>query len=376
MKIAVIYVAEPYQCYHGATVASALAEEPGCEVVEYYAFADTPAHLARIRSAMGKPALPIRALAKPWPARLLHRVKLHDQERTLILRHNVSELNGYDAVLATENTAGILKAAGLTRPRLILLKHGAGDRYVKDQALMRNFDLVLLPGPKMERYYLERHLLGGCRKIIGYPKFDIFSAVKRKAHPAAKPFALYNPHCRGDLSSYWACLKPLVAGFKAQTAYDLLVAPHIKLFHRDFGARRYRLRRLQGGNVAVDTGSPAMLDMTYTATASLYIGDISSQVYEYLISPRPCVFLNPRRLRWRDDPHFIHWTLGEVVERSEDIMPAVARAAERHALYRPAQEAMVRKAFGTDDLPLFGAARRAAAAIFAHLGCPPPSSLS
>lgn len=101
----------------------------------------------------------------------------------------------------------------------------------------------------------------------------------------------------------------------------------------------------------VDTGSSAMLDMTYTSQAALYIGDVSSQVYEFLGIPRPCVFLNPRKLPWRDDPYFLHWTLGEVVEDLDDLMPAIARARERHAAYRPAQESLFQETFGT---PLLG----------------------
>src|SRR3546814_2965461 len=42
----------------------------------------------------------------------------------------------------------------------------------------------------------------------------------------------------------------------------------------------------------IDLGSERSIDMSYTGSADLYLGDVSSQVAEYLYRPRPCVFLN------------------------------------------------------------------------------------
>ena len=369
MKIAFIYIAEPYQCYHTASVASALAAIPGHEVVEYYSFPETVKHLARIRRALDVPDLPLKAFPKSLKARLLKRARRLDQERLVVLRENIAELNQYDAVVATEYTGGVLREMGLCGPKLILLMHGAAGRYVNDQHLVREFDLTLLCGPKDEAYFQSRGLLReGAGRIVGYPKFDVFEAVQREktiSFGNGRPFALYNPHYQRKLTSASGWMMPLIRGFKAQSeigesAYNLVVAPHIKTFHKGFGIRERQLKRQRSPEVMVDTGSSAMLDMTYTSQAALYIGDVSSQVYEFLGIPRPCVFLNPRKLPWRDDPYFLHWTLGEVVEDLDDLMPAIARAQERHAAYRPAQENLFQETFGT---PLLGGSQRAADAI-------------
>lgn len=364
MKIAFIYIAEPYQCYHAASVASALSVIPGCDVTEYYSFPETVQHLARIRKAMHAPAPPLRPLYRSWKTRLLKTAKRLDQERLRVLRENIGELNQYDVVVATEYTAGILKEMGLTRPRLVLLMHGAGDRYVNDDHLVRDFDLALLPGPKVEAYFLQNGIIRpGHYNVVGYPKFDVFEAIRHEEQPLfpnGKPFALYNPHYQRNLTSYSACMRTVLQGFRDQTLYYLVVAPHIKIFHKGFGVKAHLLERQASQDILVDTGSPAMLDMTYTSQAALYIGDVSSQVYEFLAEPRPCIFLNPGKLKWRDDPYFLHWTLGDVVEDPADIMPAVARAQARHALYRPLQEKLFRETFGT---PLLGASQRAAQAI-------------
>ncbi|GBR71276.1 CDP-glycerol glycerophosphotransferase family protein [Gluconobacter kanchanaburiensis] len=364
MKIAFIYIAEPYQCYHTASVASALAALPGHDVTEYYSFPETVDHLRRIRQALDVPELPLRAFPKSLKARLLKRARRLDQERLVVLRENVAELNTYDAVVATEYTAGVLKEMGLSGPKLILLMHGAGDRYVNDEHLVRNFDLTLVPGPKVADYFQERDLLRQeTTRVVGYPKFDVFEAVQKKntlSFANGRPFALYNPHYQRALTSASGWMMPLISGFRAQSDYNLVVAPHIKMFHRGFGIRERQLRRQQDAGIMVDTGSSAMLDMTYTSQAALYIGDVSSQVYEFLAIPRPCIFLNPHRLAWRDDPHFLHWTFGDVVEDFADLMPAVARARERHVFYRPVQEKLFRETFGE---PLLGASERAAEAI-------------
>ncbi len=368
-RVAFIYIAEPYQCYHTASVASALARLPGYQVTEYVNFPETVAHLSRIRRDINAPDLPVKFFKKSPLAKLLGRAKRFDRERIVILRENIAELNGYDAIVATEYTAGILKTMGLKKPKLICIMHGAGDRLVNDEVLIRNFDFTLLPGPKVEKYFQNLGYLNTQNsKIIGYPKFDVFEAVRQKKpfrFKNGKDFVLYNPHYQKKLKTYDTCLNKMIAGFDKQDTYNLLIAPHIKIFHKGFGFYKKALKKKNTHTVFIDTGSPAMLDMTYTASASMYIGDGSSQVYEFLANPRPCIFLNPKKLEWRGNPNFLHWTLGEVVETPDQIMPAVFRAFDKHKFYRPLQEKLFLETFGS---PVLGASQRGADAICEYLG--------
>ena len=48
-KIAFVFVAEPYQCYHGASVAFAMAKMADVRVAIYYNDPDSVYHLDRIR---------------------------------------------------------------------------------------------------------------------------------------------------------------------------------------------------------------------------------------------------------------------------------------------------------------------------------------
>ena len=112
--------------------------------------------------------------------------------------------------------------------------------------------------------------------------------------------------------------------------------------------------------VVTQSGSDRSVDMSYTSAADIYVGDVSSQVYEFLAKPRPCVFLNPHRIAWRDDPNFLHWHLGDVIEDPAELLPAIRAAGARHQLYREKQEALAAASLG-DRSP--GAAKRAADSI-------------
>ncbi|CDG39406.1 MULTISPECIES: hypothetical protein [Asaia] len=365
MKIAFLYVAEPYQCYHVAAVSSALSQLPNVEVTEFVSFPETAQHLDRIRETNQLGGHIVRGtLRVPARASLLRRLRRLDSEREVVMRANVAQLEAFDAVVATEYSAGLLREMGLRRPALILIQHGAGDREVNDEHLIRQFDLSLVSGPKIAEAFLAKKLATAAQtRIIGYPKFDAVNGdrIVRGSESSARPLALYNPHYKKGLSSYRDYLAPLAEAVNRLDRYDLLVAPHVKIFHKDFGRRRRQFEKVVGGRVRLDTASSSMLDMTHTARASLYIGDVSSQVYEFLITPRPCVFLNPHGVAWRNNPHFRHWTLGDVVERPEDIYQALAQAESRHVLYRARQERVIQETFGSQ--PRRGASFRAAQTI-------------
>ncbi len=71
--------------------------------------------------------------------------------------------------------------------------------------------------------------------------------------------------------------------------------------------------------------------MTYTALADIYLGDVTSQIYEFLRTPKPSLFLNASRADWRGDESFHHWRYGPVLDgrrrpgRRRRLGPARAR---------------------------------------------------
>ena len=88
-------------------------------------------------------------------------------------------------------------------------------------------------------------------------------------------------------------------------------------------------------------------DMTYIMSADAYIGDVSSQVYEFLIQPRPCLFLNAFRVDWHNNPAFKCWHLGQVIDSPDQFPSAVSKLLDTYSSeQRSLQEAAFEHTFG------------------------------
>ncbi|TZG27817.1 hypothetical protein [Sphingomonas montanisoli] len=282
-------------------------------------------------------------------------------------------LNGFDAIALPERTSILLRKLGVKHPRFIHLDHGAGDRAAGFDRRIRRFDFVLMAGPKhRERLMRERLIAPQRHAVVGYPKFEAADAIR---DPDWRPFAndlpivLYNPHF-SPLGSWKPCVEQVLEAFAAQDRYNLLLAPHVRLLDGKEAQARWAplLDRFDGHpRIHIDRGSDRAIDMTHTSLADLYLGDVSSQVYEYLRTPRPCLFLNPHRVDWVEDENYGHWHYGEVLDGetldgANDIIAAVDRAFADHPRYRPVQERGMARTF----LPE-GGAKMAAAAISTYL---------
>ena len=146
-------------------------------------------------------------------------------------------------------------------------------------------------------------------------------------------------------------------------------------YQLDWGGKLIFLNCIVGGaidqrfrdapNILVDLGSAASTDMTYTAAADIYLGDVSSQVYEFLYRPRPCLFLDAHATRWAGDANYAHWQAGEVVTDTQGLGAALDRAVAQHDLYRPVQRALFQRSF---ELTAERSAVRAARAVMSVLG--------
>jgi CDP-glycerol glycerophosphotransferase (TagB/SpsB family) len=92
--------------------------------------------------------------------------------------------------------------------------------------------------------------------------------------------------------------------------------------------------------------------MSYTLMADLYLGDVSSQVYEFLLRPRPCLFLNSQGVDWRNDPNYAQWQAGPVIDRPAQLATGLKRAFESHTgEYLAVQQQMFARSFDLDDRP-------------------------
>lgn len=279
------------------------------------------------------------------------------------------QLARYDAIVVPERTSLLLKRLGLGRTRFIHTCHGAGDRAVGYDRRIAQFDFVLLAGEKQRRRMLDEGLIReGHYAITGYAKFDLASTGERQSPFAQeRPIILYNPHFSSRLSSWPTMGEEVIRRFAQDDRFNLIVAPHIRLFdnRRQRAAMERRLAPYAAlPHVHIDLGSRASIDMRYVQMASLYIGDVSSQIYEYLARPRPCLFLNAHKAQWHDDPSYGHWRYGPVLDRVSRIVDEAEIAIASHAAYLAAQRRGVANTFDHHAEP---ASVRAAGALASYL---------
>jgi CDP-glycerol glycerophosphotransferase (TagB/SpsB family) len=162
----------------------------------------------------------------------------------------------------------------------------------------------------------------------------------------------------------------VLRAFKQQNRYNLIFAPHVMLFARRWvltvdklslaAVRKPDPQLLQASNIHADLGSSASNDMSYTNSADIYLGDVSSQIYEFLYRPRPCLFLNSHNVDWQDQASYLHWRAGPVIDSPNAIIAAVDDAVARHADYTAVQRTLLDSTFSVSEIP---APIRAAKAI-------------
>ncbi|WP_291048178.1 glycosyltransferase [Hyphomonas sp.] len=245
---------------------------------------------------------------------------------------SLRRISGYDAVLTPERTSTALKKLlGKQSPKLIHILHGAGDREKGYEDRIRLFDLVFVAGQKDRDAFLRYGLATAdtCH-VIGYCKFDVLPAAPPRFFENDRPVALYNPHFDAHLGSWLRFGPSLVEAFATMPEFNFIVAPHLRL--RGKGRHLFdKLSRLsQASNLRFDGGSLHSINMDYTRTADIYVGDVSSQVYEFLQTPKPCVFLNAHDADWKDSPFYRHWTFGEVASSAEEAPALIRSAASQH----------------------------------------------
>ena len=217
--------------------------------------------------------------------------------------------------------------------------------------------------------------------IIGYPKFDTLSASREKRYfDNDNPVFLYNPHFDPYLSSWYDHGEKILEWFfHNQDRYNLILAPHVMLFLKELHiSPEYKKGRLRPGvadkyrnapNIHVDVDSARLFDMSYTMAADAYIGDVSSQVYEFLYRPRPVFFINTHSEEHsKDEPAYEFWLNGPVVTTVDELFDRLPDHEMIGARYRAEQQRLTEYTMSID--PDRTAAERGAEALANVLGQP------
>lgn len=285
--------------------------------------------------------------------------------KLLVYRDNLEFFRSLDVMVVAEKTSLILrKVHGLIRPLLVHTRHGAGDRAIGFDRHSAGFDHVLCSGEKIrQRLIRDAGVSADNISLVGYPKFDIARpSVQLLGGPTRRPVVLYNPHPSPHLSSWYRHGRAVLDFFVDNDDYQLIFAPHVMLFERRFVISIDKLRidmpgrvderYLRSPNIHIDLGSRASTDMSYTTAADIYLGDVSSQVYEFLHRPRPCLFLDSHGVDWRGDANFAHWTAGPVIRDPGQLASGLRQALNTHAAqYLPVQQELRAKSLDITDVP-------------------------
>ncbi len=368
MRTLFLFIGEPHQIFHALPIAAEMAAE-GQDIEVAVASTD---HLRMVdQVALAYPGFTPRVtlLGQKGIARWLRRSGLFRHPRLPILLDALPFLRQFDAIVVPERTTTAIRHFLPRKTQLIFTPHGAGDRAIMLDPRDRHFDFVLVAGEKSEQRLLDAGTIKpDCYAVNGYVKLDLMPRLQAAREPLFandRQTVLYAPHFRRELSSWDRFGNDIIKWFAAQDRYNLVVAPHVRLFAEASDAERDAVTALAvPGKILIDLESDRLFDMSYTSGADLYLGDVSSQVYEFLATPRPSIFLNAHGVDWAGDPDYLFWTLGDVVDDLAQLPDALDRATERHALYVDAQRERLAESIGGDPA---GAARRGAQAIVRFL---------
>jgi hypothetical protein len=373
-----LYIAQAHQVLHSLSAAVELARRcPNVRVDVVATGRDVLAYAEAVTDKLGGAPIGFRLLGPSWLRALRGRDGL--PPKLAMLAANAQALAEYDVIVAPERTTAALRRLGVTRSKLVYTQHGAGDRAGPFEPRLGRFDLVFAAGEKQRDRMVGSGLVAPERcAVVGYPKFDLISRIAEPApqlFAEARPTVLYNAHFDPRLSSWPRFGRAVLDAFAAQRRYNLVFAPHIRLFGgRDPATVKALAPYLDSPSIHLDLGAgTAAIDMTYLRMADVYLGDASSQIYEFLLEPRPCAFLDAHGADWRGNESYRHWRFGPVLETADGVVEAIDGARESHPQFRPEQVASSRYTFSVEaDDPSTRAAQAIAGLIDRSLQAPDP----
>ena len=358
-----------HQVAHSLPIALALARKQlGAEVI----LATTNARMQAEVTRLGGEAIGTLATLQPLAlqgrgTRLLSKAldAVVPVSKALIYNDNLDFFRSLDVLVVAEKTSLVLKFGyKMNALKIVHTRHGAGDRAIGFNEESAAFDHVLVSGPKIrDRLIAEAGVDPDRVSVVGYPKFDIHPTGRtHRLLDDSRPVVLYNPHVSPHLSSWYKFGRTVLDWFLEHEEYQLIFAPHVMLFERPFAVSIDKLRLdrpgriderfLRAPNIHIDLGSRASTTMTYTDRADIYLGDVSSQVYEFLLRPRPCVFLDAHDTDWEGSPNYLHWSAGPVIRQVSALDAALDTATKDHLVkYDAIQQQLFRHSFDLTERP-------------------------
>ena len=372
-----------HQVSHLAPIAGAMARHhPEVETTVAYASQTVRAQIERLVRPEDAARMGWHELALPRPIAAATGVldKIAPVTRLARLRLHQPLFKASDAVVSTERTCLRVKRRLRpgTAPLFIRVPHGTGDRSVTFHPDHRQFDLSLVAGPKLKEQLVANGVDAAKIEVTGYSKFE---GIDFDAQPDffanGRPTFVYNPHFDPHLSSWYDAGPDVLRWFASEAgqAYNLIFAPHVMLFRKSVHiSPEYKVGRvrpdipdeaLAAPNILIDTDGPRLFDMSYMLAADGYIGDASSQIYEFLMRPRPVFLLDPNAALGSQGEEVLPFLrTGPRAESVNDLGSAIGGWDEIGPRYRAEQERLIAYTFALSEVP---ASQRAADAIAAAI---------
>lgn len=370
IRIGFLYFEEIHHIPHFIGIAAELSRKGQYEV-DILTYKSDHLYLYQLIELHDAENINVQLLEKPFIRKIIDSITGRKKPSAVYLyrKHKKLFLN-YDALVFTEkNHATVYKARGKKKkPYLIIANHGAPGRGYSFQPSVKLFDLALLCG----EFYVERlkkeGLLIDNHAVIGYSKFDVVSKEEKDARlfENNKPTVLYNPHFNKINSSWYTHGFKVLEYFYDSKGYNLIFAPHIYLFNRKGFLKPSIIdeKYFKARNIHIDLGSIKSSNMSYTLNCDIYLGDVSSQIFEFGIKPRPSIFINALKIpkdKWQNDINYRFWRTGEVIDSIDDFENAVKKFEERKEHYISVQECIFANNFYIDKK--YSASKKGAMAI-------------
>lgn len=368
-KIAFIYIDEIHHLYHFITMADWLSRSHQISILT---FPGPHELLDSTLKELGNSTIKVEKLSTMAFRAFTDKLKAREFPRKgfWMKKNKDYILSHFDAIVFTDYIHQyLLKKRNGSWPKFIKSDHGtAGRKYAYKKDIL-DFDFNLLFGRFYHNELKRRGLLTKNHAIVGYPKLDAVREIKKKKiFTNNKPTVLYSPHFSKPFSSWHSLGLGILDFFYHQKKYNLLFAPHIHLFQKGKGDQKPNSipqKYFAAEHLFFDYGSEDSVNMTYINNADIYLGDVSSQVYEFMISPRPCIFLNPEKITYQEDANYRFWRTGEVICTIEDLGAALEQSNMNFKKYKAIQQEITE---GNYDLEAgANSSKRAADAIIEFL---------
>jgi len=341
-KIGFVFFEEIHMLHHFIGIASELYKKGEFEI-DIITYKGEHEYLFKLMKLLNMPESIVKQVDTTYVRKISEKIRKRKMPSSKYLfSKNKKYLLNYDALVFTDiNQEYLYDRRKNNSPKFIHAPHGAGDRaYPFIHKESTKFDLILAYGQSVidnhKKYFDYKNTEFN---IVGYPKYDVAELENKDLSffNNDNPIILYNPHFEKDLSSWYTHGKKILDFFIKHNEYNLIFAPHINLFNKKGYLKREDFDRkyLNYENILVDLGSVRSVNMSYTLVSDLYLGDVSSQVIEFLVKQRrPCIFVNRIAENWQQEKSAPNsWKFGKIITEIDNLNKLIKERSIWHKDY-------------------------------------------